>query len=120
VVADAAYDAKENWKILNERGIEFVANMRMSSTGRFGGCSARGLQVIRRMKIGEHAWKAEVGYGIRWKVECAFSDFKRLFGDMLTGRKPKWMAYELLWRVCAHNVYKDVLAGLEDELSAEV
>jgi len=120
VLADAAYTDKDNWNLMKERGIEFIANLKKNSSGRFRGCSSRGLQALRRIEIGEHAWKVEVGYGIRWKVECTFSDFKRLFGDMLTCRKPKWMAFELLWRVRAHNVYKDMLADLKNGSVMEV
>jgi IS5 family transposase len=114
VLADAAYNDKDNWNLMRERGIEFIANLKKNSSRRFRGCSSRGLQVIRRMRIGEHAWKVEVGYGIRWKAECAFSDFKRLFGDMLTSRRPKWMAFEILWRIHAHNIYKGLLESYEN------
>jgi len=120
ILADAAYNDKDNWNLMKERGIEFIANLKKNSAGRFRGCSARGLQALRRMEMGERAWKIEVGYGIRWKVECTFSDFKRLFGDMVTARKPKWKAFELLWRIHAHNIYKNLLATLESESAAEV
>jgi len=113
ILADAAYNDKDNWNEMKERGIECIANLKKNSSRRIRGCSVRGLHVIRRMEIGEKAWKVEVGYGIRWKVECSFSDFKRLFGDMVTARKPKWMAFELFWRVRAYNLYKDLRAMLE-------
>ena len=118
ILADAAYNDKDNWNLMKERGIEFIANLKKNSSPRFRGCSARGFQVIRRAEIGERAWKVEVGYGMRWKAECTFSDFKRLFGDMLTSRKPKWMAFEILWRVRAHNIYKGLLTTFESEHSA--
>ncbi|MDR0508442.1 MAG: hypothetical protein LBG63_01250 [Candidatus Methanoplasma sp.] len=54
-----------------------------------------------------------------WKVECSFSDFKRLFGDMVTARKPKWVAFELFWRIHAHNINKDILAASENNSVAE-
>jgi len=113
ILADAAYNDKDNWNAMKERKIEFIANLKKNTSGKFRGCSVRGLQALRRIEIGERAWKVEVGYGIRWKVECTFSDFKRLFGDMVTARKPKWMAFELLWRFRAHNTYKGLLAALE-------
>jgi len=119
ILADAAYNDKDNWNLMKERGIEFIANLKKNCSRRFKGCSSRGLQVLRKMEIGEHAWKVEVGYGTRWKVECTFSDFKRMFGDMVTSRRPKWMAFELHWRMRAHNIYKDLLTALENG-SAEV
>jgi hypothetical protein len=120
ILADAAYNDKDNWNLMKDRKIEFIANLKKNSSRRFRGCSARGLQAIRRMEIGEHAWKVEVGYGRRWKVECTFSDFKRLFGDMLTSRKPKWMAFEVYWRIRTHNIYKDLLEALENGSVEEV
>ena len=109
VLADTSYDDGDNWNLMKERGIEFFANPKKNSTGKFNGCSSRGLQVLRRMEIGETEWKIEIGYGMRWKIECTFSDFKRLFGDMITSRKPLWMALELYWRTLAHNLYKGIL-----------
>jgi transposase len=115
VLADAAYDDRDNWNAMRERGIDFKANIKKSCTGKFKGCSARGLLALRRGEIGEQAWKLEIGYGRRWKVECTFSDLKRLFGFMLNARLKKWMAFEVYWRIRAHNVYKGMLMELREE-----
>jgi transposase len=107
IYADAAYDAKENWK-LRYRGIEFIANIRKDATGEFNGCAPRGLQALRRNEIGEEAWKIEVGYGRRWKVECTFSDFKRMLSETLRSRNRDTMAAELYWKVLTFDRYKKV------------
>jgi len=115
IYADAAYDAKDNWR-LNYEGMVFIANLRNNASGRFGGCAPRGLQAIRREEIGVEAWKVEVGYGRRWKVECAFSDFKRLLSETLRSRNLDMMAAELYWKVLTFDQYKEVrknLAGSE-------
>jgi len=116
VLADAAYDDKDNWNEMRARGIDFKANIKKSCKGKFKGCAVRGLLALRREEIGEQAWKLEIGYGRRWKVECAFSDLKRLFGFMLKARLRKWMAFEVYWRIRAHNVYKGALMGLRGEV----
>jgi hypothetical protein len=111
IYADAAYDAKENWK-LRYGGILFVSNIRKDATGKFEGCAPRGLQALRRNEIGEKAWKIEVGYGRRWKVECTFSDFKRLLSETLRSRQQDMMAAELYWKVLTFDQYKFVRKGL--------
>ena len=40
----------------------------------------------RILEIGRDKWKKEMGYGVRWKVECTFSDPKRMLMDMLRAR----------------------------------
>jgi hypothetical protein len=69
-------------------GIDVAINIGSSQIGKFQpsshyrgkshGCMPQGKQ-IRRI--------AEVGYGRRWKVECTFSDLKRLFGDVMRARR---------------------------------
>jgi hypothetical protein len=105
IYADAAYDSKENWR-LEHAGIRFISNLKKNSSGKFRGCAPRGVQVLRRMEIGETAWKIEVGYGRRWKVECTFSDFKRILTETLRSRERNMMAAELYWKVLTFDQYK--------------
>ena len=41
------------------------------TSGNIRGCAPRGLQILRRNEIGTEAWK----------IECTFSDFKRMIGN---------------------------------------
>jgi len=107
IYADTSYDAKENWG-LQRMGIRFISNLRPNATGKFGGCAPRGLQALRRNEIGEKEWKIEVGYRRRWKVECTFSDFKRLLAETLRSREQRMMAAELYWKVLTFDQYKGV------------
>lgn len=57
---------------------------------------------------GGDRWKEEVGYGKRWKVECTFSDIKRLFGDILRSRTRRSDAEETVAKVLLLNEYKGI------------
>jgi hypothetical protein len=113
IYGDGAYDAKENWN-LRRAGIEFISNLRKNSSGKFDGSAPRGLQALRRKEIGEKAWKIEVGYGRRWKIECAFSDFKRMLSETLRSRKKENMVLELFWKIVTFNQYKAVRRDLAE------
>jgi hypothetical protein len=115
IYADAAYDAKDNWRLKYE-GIEFISNIRKDATGEFNGCAPRGLQALRRNEIGEKAWKIEVGYGRRWKAECTFSDFKRMLSETLRSKYQDMMAAELFWKVLTFDQYKKARRELTETL----
>lgn len=106
ILADAAYDKKDNWRRMSEMGIEFIANInsvfdpkkRGCTAGKFRGCAMRGKHVLRIIEVGREKWKEEVGYSRRWRVEGTFSDLKRMFGDTLRARARERVA-ELIGRV---------------------
>ena len=117
LLADAAYDSKAAWKKYSDMGIEVAINIRSGQlgkynetdghyTGRSYGCVERGKQVKRIRKVGRDQWKLEIGYGIRWKVECTFSDLKRLFGDILRARARWNDVAETFQKVRVLNIYK--------------
>ena len=120
ILADAAYDNKDHWNRMKERGIEFIANIRgsldpmrrSSGCGKFKGCSVRGKHVLRILEVGREQWKEEVGYGTRWKVESTFSDMKRMFRDTIRARGPDRVADMIKWIIDAHNLYKSIRASL--------
>jgi len=114
VLADAAYDKKEYWNWMEEKGIEFIANIRgsldpksrNSGSGKIKGCWSRAKHVKRILEIGREKWKEEVGYSMRWKVEAAFSDLKRKFGDTLRARGREQVANMIGWFVIVFNLFK--------------
>ena len=72
------------------------------------GCMPRGMQMKRILEIGRDEWKKENGYGMRWKVECTFSDLKRILMDILRA-KTRWnCVQETLNMVLALNEYKNI------------
>ena len=114
VLADAAYDNKDHWNAMKERGIDFIANIhsgldpkrRNSSSGRFRGCSVRGMHVRRILEVGREKWKEEVGYGERWRIEATFGDLKRRFGDTLRARARERVADMIGFLVQVFNRFK--------------
>jgi hypothetical protein len=122
ILADAAYDKISLWKKYAEEGIEFVANIKSSLLKKYkggrvksNGCPKRAAHIRFINKEGRDAWKALVGYGRRWKVECVFSDLKRKHGDMMRARDRYRMAAELFWIVRCHNRYKAIRASVASE-----
>lgn len=114
VLADAAYDKKEYWNWMEGKGIEFIANIRgsldpmarNSGSGKIRGCWSRAKHVRRILEIGREKWKEEVGYSRRWKIEAAFSDLKRKFGDTLRARGRAQVANMIGWFVIVFNLFK--------------
>ena len=118
LLADAGYDSKENWRRYTDMGIGVCINInspqlrKQMPTGcnriRSHGCMPRGMQMKRILEIGRDEWKKENGYGMRWKVECTFSDLKRILMDILRA-KTRWnCVQETLNMVLVHNSYKDI------------
>lgn len=116
VYADAAYDAKAHWNRMKELGIGFIANPRVPKDlgnqgrcrGRSRGCVCRMEHIRRISEVGAGAWKEEVGYGRRWRVEGTFSDLKRMFGDTLRARTAATAAALIGWIVRCFNRFKEI------------
>ena len=121
IYADAAYDKIELWKKYGSEGIEYCVNIKSSQTGKYAGrtvrsngCPLRAAHIRTIIKIGPEAWKKKMGYGIRWKVECAFSDLKRMFGDVMRSRARHRMAAEIYWVIRCYNLYKSIRKVFSD------
>lgn len=114
VYADAAYDCKDNYRRMREKGITFIANVKGSfnekrrccNNGRFRGCAERARHIKYIIEYGREEWKRFVNYSKRWKVEGTFSDMKRLFGDTIRARGPDAAANVIYWIIRAFNMYK--------------
>jgi len=99
VLADGAYDAKFNWNGLKERNIEFITNIRKNVSEHSRGCLIRRMHADERAFIGEDEWKEKHGYRMRWKVESAISDYKRMFGESVSSKTFGNMVNEI-----GHNI----------------
>ena len=112
VFADNAYEAIDNWKFLHERKIKFVVKFRSNTIGVSRGCMARGESAQLWIREGEDRWKKLMGYGMRWKAECAFSDFKRLVAETVSATGILGMAVEVFIKVIAYNLHKRIRADI--------
>ena len=78
------------------------------------GCMPRGMQKNRILEIGRDEWKKENGYGTRWKVECTFSDLKRILMDILGVKTRRNCVQETLNMISAHNMYKNIRVQIRE------
>ena len=113
VYADNAYAGVENWKFLcQENKYRFVTAFSVSTSPTNNGCLARGEAARLWCSLPYDRWVEESGYGTRWKCECVFSDFKRLFPETVTARKQQHIVAQISSRVDEFNDYKMIRAGL--------
>jgi hypothetical protein len=100
---DGAYDSRKNFQYLSNRGVQAVIPPRSNSRSlsRSGG-PARGRVVRRIKKIGLDAWKKEVQYGKRWRVEIFFSALKRTVGEVIMAKKLVYQIQEAVMKIHAY------------------
>jgi transposase len=87
VIADGAYDNKENFQYLLDKNIEAAIKVRKNSSyDRSIGCyHPRKIAVLKQLKNFEK-WKAKVSYSSRWTAETVFSSLKRMFGEHVSAK----------------------------------
>jgi Transposase DDE domain len=102
VIADGAYDSKENFKYLFHNRIEAAVKVRKNSDRLTGCCYPRKIIVLQQVKNFEK-WKSKVNYGSRWIVETVFSFIKRMFGEYVSARKFPNMVKEMILKASLYN-----------------
>lgn len=113
VYADGAYSSDENWIYLcSEKKIRFVTSFKVNTAPRNNGCLARGEAARLWCSLPYDEWVKVSGYGTRWKCECGFSDFKRLFPEVVTARSLIGMIRQVMCRIDFHNMYKETRARI--------
>ncbi|MFP3261820.1 MAG: transposase [Nitrososphaeria archaeon] len=85
VLADGAYDSRENFNFLSQSGIKPVIRVRINSVARSMGCPYRRDAVLVQRALGPRAWSKVHRFGFRWVVEGVFSVVKRGFGECFLG-----------------------------------
>ena len=110
-LADGAYDSRENFRYLDENGIEPVIRVRRNSVPKSKGCMARTLAVVEQQELGSKKWSKAHGFGYRWMAECAFSCIKRIFGEYVTARKFVNMAREMVRKASLYNLFIGMVQG---------
>lgn len=106
VIADGAYDNKENFRYLSDNGIEAAIKVRKNSfADKLTHCYPRNIVVRQQLKNFEK-WKDSVSYGYRWIVaETVFSSIKRTFGEYVSARKYSNMVKEMMLKASLYNTF---------------
>ena len=105
VLADGAYDSRDNFNYLSNKGIKPVIRVRSNSIPKSRGCMSRKLAVIEQKIFKPKAWSRIHRYGYRWRVEGAFSCIKRIFGEYVEARKFVNMAKEMVMKASLYNLF---------------
>jgi hypothetical protein len=105
VIADGAYDSKENFRYLFDNDIEAAIKVRKnSSADEITDSHPRKIVVQQQLKNFEK-WKDSVSYGYRWIAETVFSSIKRMFGEYVSARKYSNMVKEMMLKASLYNIF---------------
>jgi len=105
LIADSAYDSRENFNLLAELGIKPLIKVRKNSRTIARGSPYRRMAVIEQK---EPHWSISSGYTKRWLVESLFSSLKRLFGESLSSRKFPYALRELAILLSVFNAFQSL------------
>jgi transposase len=103
VYADAAYDARKNFNLLDEIGAEPAIKLKKGASTKTLGSPLRRQEAILLDALGYDGWKEARDYGKRWLVEMTFSAFKRVLGDTLRARRFLSQKAEVSLKVMLYN-----------------
>jgi len=107
VMADGAYDSKDNFRHLDEMKITPVIKVRKNSSVKSNTkCIPRKLSVIQQLEDIKR-WKRKHAYGMRWMAESAFSSIKRTFGEHVSSVKWNNIVNELMLKASIYNLFMD-------------
>ena len=110
-IGGGAYDTKDNFRILDGKGIEPAIKVRRNASSKAGGCIPRKLVVQEYLKD-PTAWKQNHGYGDRWMAETAISTLKRTFGEYVSAKTMQNMIRELVVKANLYNLFTGLTANL--------
>lgn len=109
VLADGAYDGKENFNFLARHGVDPAIRVRGSSVAKSRGSMPRRRVVTEWLKDPK-AWRDRHNYGYRWRAEGVFSCMKRSFGEHVTAKKYVNMVKEMLLKASLYNFLTQLAA----------
>lgn len=112
VYGDNAYCSDDNWRFMSDAEIEFITSFKVNTTPTSNGCLARGRAAKNWCEKSFQQWRKETGYGRRWKSECSFSDFKRLFPETVTARSYRGVVRQTMGRTDYYNLFKETRARI--------
>jgi hypothetical protein len=106
VIADGAYDSKDNFSYLARIRIKPIIKVRKNSSAKNNNnCLSRKQAIIEQQLNDIKRWKIKYRYGMRWIVESAFSSIKRIFGEYVTAIKWNNIVNELLHKASIYNMF---------------
>ncbi|MFW6026683.1 MAG: IS5 family transposase [Candidatus Woesearchaeota archaeon] len=109
-MGDGLYDTKENFELYHELDIKPVIKIRKDASTRARGSLIRKKQVVTFKKLGYKEWARINKYGLRWvSTEGIFSAVKRIFGETLSGNKPKYLYKEAKLKFWAYQKLRDLV-----------
>jgi len=104
VLADGAYDTRDNFDFLREEGIEAGIKIRLNASRKLKGASmARPNAVLERRRLGEDGWARRYEYNKRWRCETTISAVKRIFGEAIMSRRTDMMLREATLKFVQYN-----------------
>ncbi len=103
-LSDGAYDSNENFKLLNDNGIEPAIKVRRNSIISSKSNRMRNREVMQQTKD-FLKWKKKKRYGQRWIAETAFSSIKRMFGEHVSAFRFQNMVKEMILKVSLYNLF---------------
>ncbi|MDQ6722919.1 MAG: IS5 family transposase [Thermoproteota archaeon] len=107
VLADGAYDSKDNFRFLDKMKIMPMIKVRRNSSIRNNAkCIPRKLSVILQLDDIKR-WKKRHWYGMRCMVESAFSSIKRTFGEYVSFVKWNNIINDLMLKESIYNTFID-------------
>ena len=77
-LSDGAYDSNENFRFLNDKGIQPAIKARKNSVTSFKSNRMRRNREVKQQTKDFLKWKKKKRYGLRWIAETAFSSIKRI------------------------------------------
>ena len=105
VLADEAYDSRDNFNFLSENSIMPVIRVEATLSQKSRGCLSRKSAVIEQKRLKPKAWSRIHRFGCRWRVEGAFPSIKCIFENTLQqGRKFVNMAKEMAIKASLYNL----------------
>lgn len=108
LLGDGLYDARDNFHLCDQLGVEPVIKIRENASTRARGCLARKREVLAYKKLGYKQWAKEKQYGMRWpSTEGIFSADKRMFGECVRSHKKRNMYHEATLKFWAYQQVKD-------------
>ena len=107
VLADGAYDSRDNFQFLHDNDIDPAIKVRKNSSLKSMGCYTRKMAVLQQLSDLDK-WKHSVSYGRRWAAETVFSSMKRMFGEHVISIKWKNIVNELLMKAHMYNMFMKI------------
>ncbi len=102
-LADGAYDTKELFNLLEEKGIKAGIKTRKNAVTIAKGSPYRAKCIRELRDIGYDTWRAKYKYGQRWASEGYLSAFKRLFGESVKSKSNEGMVNEIKRKFAFYN-----------------